>query len=136
MRQILRLETSKQWCPQGSVFGPLVMVMIFQFVIFFTLRRTFKYWTPYIFRILYTAFVRPHLEYAAPAWSPYLEKDIFAIENVQTRVTKLVKKLKNLKYEERRAKVNLTTLEETVFGHVTDFDQSKIIRIYSKSIRK
>jgi len=64
-----------------------------------TLRRTFKYWTPYIFRILYTAFIRPHLEYAAPAWSPYLKKDILALENVQRRATKLVKELKNLKYE-------------------------------------
>jgi hypothetical protein len=77
-----------------------------------TLRRTFKYWTPYIFRILYTAFIRPHLEYAAPAWSPYLKKDILALENVQRRATKLVKELKNLKYEERLAKLNLTTLEE------------------------
>ena len=52
------------------------------------LRKTFKNWTPSIFKSLYTAFIRPHLEYAAPAWSPYLKKDIQALENVQRRATK------------------------------------------------
>jgi ribonuclease P/MRP protein subunit RPP40 len=72
------------------------------------LRKTFKNWTPSIFKSLY----RPHLEYAAPAWSPYLKKDIQALENVQRRATKQVKQLKNLSYEERLEKLNLPTLEE------------------------
>ena len=42
-------------------------------------RRTFSCWTPNNFKTLYTAFVRPNLEYAAPAWSPYYNKDIAAI---------------------------------------------------------
>ena len=76
------------------------------------LRKTFKNWTPSIFKGLYTAFIRPHLEYAASAWSPYLKKDIQALENVQRRATKRVKQLKNLSYEDRLKKLNLTTLEE------------------------
>jgi len=40
------------------------------------LRKTFKNWTPSIFKGMYTAFIRPHLKYAASAWSPYLKKDI------------------------------------------------------------
>ena len=30
---------------------------------------------------LYLTFVRPILEYASPAWSPYLEKDVIKLEN-------------------------------------------------------
>jgi len=42
-----------------------------------TLKRTFKFWTPTLFRTLYTTFVRPHLEYAVsvidhPPYSPEL----------------------------------------------------------------
>jgi len=76
------------------------------------LRKTFKNWTPSIFKSLYTAFNRPHLEYAAPAWSPYLKKDIQALESVQRRATKRVKQLKNISYEERLEKLNFPTLEE------------------------
>jgi len=76
------------------------------------LGKTFKNWTPRIFKSLYTAFIRPHLEYDASAWSPYLKKDIQALENAQRRATKRVKQLKNLSYEDRLKKLNLTTLEE------------------------
>ena len=44
-----------------------------------TLRRTFSCWTPRNFRILYTAFAVPHLEYAATSWSPYYKKGIAMI---------------------------------------------------------
>jgi len=32
---------------------------------------------------LYTTIIRPHLEYACTVWSPYLQKDIPTLENVQ-----------------------------------------------------
>jgi len=74
------------------------------------LRKTFKFWTPSAFRILYTTFVRPHLEYAALAWLPYRKKDILTLERVQRRAMKLVRQ--KLSYEERLVKLNLTTLEK------------------------
>ena len=42
-----------------------------------------------IFSILYKSLVRPILEYTAPVWSPYLVKNIHAIEKIQRRVSRL-----------------------------------------------
>ena len=60
---------------------------------------------------LYKVFVRPHLEYAIQAWSPYLVKDIEILEKVQKR---LVRQIRNVTgtYEEKLAKIGLTTLQE------------------------
>ncbi len=61
------------------------------------LRRTFSCWTKDILKMLYTLFVRSHLEYANSVWCPYLKQDIRAIERVQRRATKMVPELKNPK---------------------------------------
>ena len=50
-------------------------------------------------------------DYAMQAWSPYMEKDKKIIEKVQARATKLIPNLKNLPYEDRLNRLNLTTLE-------------------------
>ena len=42
-----------------------------------------------MFLQLYKAMIRPHLEYASYIWSPYLKKDMDAIDWVQRRATKL-----------------------------------------------
>ena len=76
------------------------------------LKRTFKYWTPTTFKTLFTAYVRPHLEYAAPAWSPYRKNDIKVLEAVQRRASKLAPSLKHLNYPDRLNCLNLPTLEE------------------------
>ena len=65
-----------------------------------------------MFKKLYSAYVIPHLEYAAPAWSPYRKKEIRTLEAVQRRATKLVPKLKNHKYADRLKVLGLTKLAE------------------------
>ena len=61
---------------------------------------------------LYKTLVRPRMEFAIQAWSPYLKKDIQKLEKVQRRATKLVPKLSHLTYESRLKALGLTTLEE------------------------
>ena len=74
------------------------------------IRRSFTYLDCKSFTKIYTAFVRPHLEYAQSVWSPHLQKYVNMLENVQIRATKLVDGLGNLDYEERLKRLNLPLL--------------------------
>jgi ribonuclease P/MRP protein subunit RPP40 len=62
--------------------------------------------------ILYKTLVRPLLDYCSQVWRPYLKKDINSLEKIQKRYTKMVEGCKNLKYEQRLKRLNLTTIEE------------------------
>ena len=75
-------------------------------------RRQFKVLDKESFLIIYKGFIRPHLEYAIQAWSPYLRRDIECLEKVQRRATKMVDGLRNLPYELRLQRLKLTTLEK------------------------
>ena len=74
------------------------------------IKRTFKHMNPYIFKKLFCAQVRSHLEYAIQFWAPYLRKDINKIESVQRRATKYIPGFKNLSYPDRLKKLDLPTL--------------------------
>ena len=63
------------------------------------LRTTMEYMDCTTFKLLYTALVRPHLEYANQAWCPHLKKHIEDIENVQRRDSKQIPGLSSLSYE-------------------------------------
>ena len=74
------------------------------------IRRMYIYLDCHSFKLLYKALVRPHLEYAATVWRPFLMKDIDEIKNVQRRATRQIPDLKGLSYEERLRKIDLPTL--------------------------
>jgi hypothetical protein len=74
------------------------------------IRRTFSYLDERMFKTLFTALVRPHLEYACSVWMPHLLKDIRSLEGVQRRATRMVPSLRNLSYPERLQKLGLPTL--------------------------
>ena len=78
-----------------------------------SVRRAFVRFEIETFSIIYTSYIRPHLEYSIQAWSPYYyAKDILLLVKVQRRATKLEWRLKELSCEERLERLKLFSLEE------------------------
>lgn len=62
-------------------------------------------------KVLYTTFIRPHLEYANQVWDPYLLKDIEALESVQKFALRACCKRWNSSYDELLDQFNLPSLQ-------------------------
>ena len=60
---------------------------------------------------VYKVFVRPHLEHAVSAWSPWHRKDVETLEKIQRRATRRISNVHGT-YPERLRQLDLTTLEE------------------------
>ena len=75
------------------------------------IRRTFVHLSATTFTKLFKALVRPHLEYAAPVWSPHLQGNLKKLESVQRRATKQVPGLHHESYKERLRILKLPSLE-------------------------
>jgi len=76
------------------------------------LTRAFHYRDRHVFVRLYKQYVRPHLEFCTPAWSPWNEEDKSCLERVQQKAIKMVSGLRTRTYEERLRELGMTTLEE------------------------
>ena len=74
--------------------------------------RAFMYRDRITFLKLYTQFIRCHLEFAIPAWSPWTATDIEILEKVQRRAVNLISGLKGVSYEEKLKELGILSLEK------------------------
>ena len=95
---------------------------------------------------MYTTYIRPLLEYNTVVWSPYLLKDIDAVEKVQRFFTRLLPDHSEMSYTERLRVLNLQSLEvrrifnDLIFVYkllygLIDFDYRILFQINTNNTR-
>ena len=74
--------------------------------------RAFHFRDRHVFLKLYKQYVRPYLEFAVQAWSPWTAQDKEILEKVQQRAIKMISGLKAKEYADRLKELEMTSLEE------------------------
>ena len=73
--------------------------------------KTFSYRNKHVLPKIFTTYVRPYLEFAAPAWNPWLEGDIKMIEQVQIKMVNQIQGLQGSTYTEKLVELGLDSLQ-------------------------
>jgi hypothetical protein len=73
--------------------------------------RSFHYRDKKTFVKLYITYVRPHLEFCTPVWSPWTRADIDCLESVQKKMVGMVSGLSAKDYEGKLAELGLESLQ-------------------------
>ena len=76
-----KASKSMKWCPWGIKYASVMPALESKYAIWSAYRHP---------EAAYKALIRPHLEYASPAWSPHTSKNIDKIEAVQKRAARFV----------------------------------------------
>ena len=75
--------------------------------------HAFHYRNKSTFVSLYKQYVRPYVEFAVPAWSPWTRADIDLLENAQRRAVRMVSGPRGKAYDESLKELNLMSLEQS-----------------------
>ena len=75
------------------------------------LTRSFHYRDRHVFVRLYCTYVRPHLEFCTPVWSPSQQQDIKLLESVQLKAVNMISGLNGSTYAEKLKEISLMSLE-------------------------
>ena len=90
--------------------------------------RSFHYRDRHVFKRLYTTYVRPHLEFSTPVWSPGNMAEINLLEDVQKAAVQMISGLGSITYEDKLKELRLETLEDRrkVFDMTQDPAQKRL----------
>ena len=94
-----------------------------------SISRAFHYRDKKIFLRLYYQYVRSHLEYSTPAWSPWNIADCQSLEKVQEKAINMISGLKGETYEEKLKELGIQTLED----RRTRYDLIQTFKIISRT---